>query len=275
LRLKYGWSGEGKFWALNNIIGDADGCRLSTGVGAKTKAIASELDFTVDELREFVRYLTEECELVIECDGYITTEITQQCLEEVTQKREYQRQWKKEKSNSKIGNSNSNSEKSNIEKEQSKVNESKVNNTKENDTGLPSANLAPLQKKYGELDKDKHTISAFIRQESPLFAEPYVDLWNLFAGEKKLPLVQKINGARRRKFAARIKESAFDFLAILKKAATSDFLLSGSWFCFDWIFENQTNYQKILEGNYDRSGAIIKAIHEAQPAKKKTGHSGL
>ena len=28
LRTKYGWAGEGKFWALNGIIGQAENCEF-------------------------------------------------------------------------------------------------------------------------------------------------------------------------------------------------------------------------------------------------------
>lgn len=105
---------------------------------------------------------------------------------------------------------------------------------------------------YNKLEKNKKNIVEFIRFQKPLFIEPYVDLWNVFAKEKGLSQVTKISDLRKRKFRVRIKETGFDFIEILKKAGQSAFLLSGKWFGFDWIFENEGNYLKVVEGNYDR-----------------------
>lgn len=108
---------------------------------------------------------------------------------------------------------------------------------------------------YAKIPKDKKSIHDFIQSEKPKFIEPYVDLWNLFAHEKGLPAVMKITAGRKRKFTVRINEPGFDFHAILKKANQSDFLLTGKWFAFDWILENNTNYMKVIEGNYDNKTA--------------------
>ncbi len=105
---------------------------------------------------------------------------------------------------------------------------------------------------YKQLEKNKKSIVEFIRVQKPDFIEPYVELWNLFAKEKSLPQVSKISNKRKRTFKVRIKETAFDFLAILKKAGQSQFLLTGKWFGFDWIMKNEENYLKVIEGNYDK-----------------------
>ncbi len=59
------------------------------------------------------------------------------------------------------------------------------------------------------------------------------------------------NDMRKKKLNIRIREKGFDFTMVLKKASLSDFLRSSKWFSFDWIIENQSNYLRVIEGNYD------------------------
>jgi hypothetical protein len=106
---------------------------------------------------------------------------------------------------------------------------------------------------YEELEKNKKSIYQFIKQHNPDFIDPYVDFWNLFAQERGMSEVKTVNDQRRKKFKVRIKEKEFNFTEILRKAGQSEFLLtSGKWFGFDWIIENNANYLKVLEGNYDK-----------------------
>jgi hypothetical protein len=117
---------------------------------------------------------------------------------------------------------------------------------------------------YENLDKTKSKIYEFIKAKKPDFIQPYVDLWNVFAKERSIPEVSKITKSRERQFGVRLKEPGFDFLRILSKAASSEFLLKGSWFGFDWILANDKNYLKVLEGNYDKK----KEQPETNPASQ-------
>jgi hypothetical protein len=118
---------------------------------------------------------------------------------------------------------------------------------------VPAVSLSvDLPGEYDALPKNNETVYFFIRDKRPEFIKPYVDYWNIFAVKYKMPEVKKINDSRKRKFAVRIKEKQFDLPAILLKAKDSEFLLTGNWFTFDWIIENDSNYLKILEGNYDK-----------------------
>ena len=82
--------------------------------------------------------------------------------------------------------------------------------------------------------------------------EPYVDLWNLFATKYRLPTVQAINETRKRKIEIRSKEPQFKFYDILMAMGKSPFLTGDGWkVSFDWLIENDTNYLKTLEGNYN------------------------
>lgn len=132
LRRKYGWSGEGKFWALNNMIGESEYCILDLSDETKVMAVATELDFEVSELREFISFLVQKSRLVLELENGISTGIVQEIYNKVDEKREYQRSWKKRKEKSKDDVSNIENEKSNIENEQSRVDKSRVNKSKRN-----------------------------------------------------------------------------------------------------------------------------------------------
>ena len=87
LRAKYGWSGDGKFWALNNRIALASNCILDLSKKYVKASIANALDFTLDEFDEFVIYLLEECDLIIETGSGITTNEVQENYGKVSLKR--------------------------------------------------------------------------------------------------------------------------------------------------------------------------------------------
>lgn len=137
--------------------------------------------------------------------------------------------------------------------------------------GVDEATASPpdYRKIYKDVKKEKKAICDFIKTHRPDFIEPYVHIWNIFAEEKKLSSVSKINDARKKKFEVRIKEDAFDFIEILKKAGQSEFILSGNWFGFDWIIENQTNYIKTIEGVYDKKDPL-QPVKVEQPQKEVT-----
>lgn len=113
-----------------------------------------------------------------------------------------------------------------------------------------------LRKAFSELSIPDNAVEAWtlikewITTNKPQFIEPYVLSWNVFASFYKLPEVKKITDSRKKKFGVRIKESGFDWIEVLAKVRKSEYLKSGSWFGFDWILENDKNYIKILEGNY-------------------------
>ena len=94
----------------------------------------------------------------------------------------------------------------------------------------------------------------YIATKQPNFIEPYHEAWNLFAKNFGLAQVEIINDSRKKKFKVRIEEKGFDFVKILSKIQASNMLkgTDNNWrVTFDWIFENDKNYLKILEGNYD------------------------
>ena len=268
LRREFGWAGEGKFWALNNMIADAENCRLDLATEKRKKHIAADLDFSPPDFEKYIHFLEHDCELIINEDGFITTEMTQDVLRDVTVTRKRKREWKQKNSGEKEEKDGESkkvdvySDEKDGENQHSIVQDSIVqdNNSKEviiegsESPAVPAESPIEIRKAKGEYfscKKTKALICAFIKEKRPAFIEPYLDLWNIFAEEKKMSKVKTISESRKRKFNVRIKEDSFDFFEILKMASRSNFILESNWFNWDYIFENDTNYLKVIEGKYE------------------------
>lgn len=110
-----------------------------------------------------------------------------------------------------------------------------------------------LRSTYDNLPKTKESIFEFIKNNKPLFIEPYIEYWNIFADAYSMAKVKTLTEKRKKKLLVRLKEESFSFTKILiKLSVASDFVLTKKWLTFDWIIESQANYVKILEGNYDK-----------------------
>lgn len=157
LRRSYGWAGEGKFWALNNMIADASDCVINLNDPVRKAAVAAEIDFDVPELEEYILFLAEKCQLIVIENGKITTDKVQETFSFVDEKRVRDRNRKLENSTRKSDFSTRKSEDSTrksdnsdgvaVEKEQSKVKQSKEKESKEKNTEAPSS-PPPSKKKF-------------------------------------------------------------------------------------------------------------------------------
>lgn len=104
-----------------------------------------------------------------------------------------------------------------------------------------------------ETKDQRNAISSFIEEHKPKFIEPYCDLWNISVKPYGLSQLKVISDSRLSKFKTRIREPAFDFLLILSEIRISNHMqgkTNGWKVDWDWIFENDTNYLKIIEGKY-------------------------
>ena len=91
LRKKYGWEGEGKFWALNNLIAQSNKCLLDLSDENKMEQVATDLDFEKDDFLEYLNYIEINCKLVVKMDGKYMTSSTQETLNLVERAREADR----------------------------------------------------------------------------------------------------------------------------------------------------------------------------------------
>jgi hypothetical protein len=130
--------------------------------------------------------------------------------------------------------------------------------------------IGDVRPDYSKVEKTKAAVYDYIKTNKPTNVEPYKDLWNLFASETGLSPIKKINTTRQKKWNIRIKEESFDFVGVLRLAKDSEFIRSGSWFGFDWVIENDSNYLKVLEGNYRGAKAELKPLNTSPtPAELK------
>ena len=167
LRVKYGWAGEGKFWALNNKIADAENCELNLSKKYNKASIANDLNFSIEEFDGFLEYLEEDCDLIIRENNHITTKILRENLEKVMKERKrnknnYNKRVIQNVNEDKTQSKPIESEIKPVENIQSKVKESKVKESK----GKPNININIEFEKFWEL---------YDKKISKLKTEP---LWN-------------------------------------------------------------------------------------------------
>ena len=79
LRGKFGPTGYGRFWMLNEMISDAPGARLDLTRKINLLATAGELGLELPAFEEFIAFLSDpEIDLVNYTDGILTTDQTQE-----------------------------------------------------------------------------------------------------------------------------------------------------------------------------------------------------
>lgn len=91
LRSKLGWSGEGRFWALNNMIASSDDCVLHLDRKNLKATVMSDLGLNEEEFKTFIDVLVNDCELLILVNESITTEIVRENLKTVMKQRDNMR----------------------------------------------------------------------------------------------------------------------------------------------------------------------------------------
>lgn len=271
LRKKYKWEGEGKFWALNNMIAESEHCVLDMTQESKKKAIAVELDFEPAELDQFVEFLVKECDLLEAVEGGFTTNMVQEIFSEVSNKRNYAKERVRRKRQEfaetikKLPETNNSEQKSSVEHLTDKSKEDKIRVKKIiRPKGLLSSaedeQQEDLKKSYEKLaeeigQKDSReifkAIRDFVTTGKPAFAEPYVDAWNLFAPANGLERVKTITPDRRNKIRIRVREPEFDFFKILSSIRQNNFYRGENnrgWKVeFNYVIESQAKYVPILE----------------------------
>ncbi len=112
-----------------------------------------------------------------------------------------------------------------------------------------------------EKEQDKEKVKEQDKEKERTSYQLFVDAWNDGISDP-VPKIQKLNQKRKNKINYRIAEDpdfAEKFPQIIKKINNSAFLKgdnNNSWVVnFDWVIANDSNYIKILEGNYDGKGS--------------------
>ena len=95
LRAKYGWAGEGKYWALKNIIASSDNCLLDISNPLNLGVYASDLDMEYEEFKKFIDFLcSRDCGLLVRVENYVSCEDIQETFETVMKQRKASRERK-------------------------------------------------------------------------------------------------------------------------------------------------------------------------------------
>jgi hypothetical protein len=96
LRARFGWEGDGRFWALNSIIAHSNGCRLDISRPFVKAGIVQKLGMTEQDFDAFVAFLVDPqlCGLIQSEHGTLWTDRTQGELKRAAWWRESDRQRK-------------------------------------------------------------------------------------------------------------------------------------------------------------------------------------
>lgn len=118
------------------------------------------------------------------------------------------------------------------------------------------------------LEKPPQLNTNEIKEEKNKIYKDIVDAWNSICVSR--PRVLKVGSDRRKKMKLRLAEHDYDtILLAFRKVEESDFLNSSAWCSFDWVFKNEQNIQKVLEGNYDNGTKMTKTEREMMDAYRR------
>ena len=109
------------------------------------------------------------------------------------------------------------------------------------------------------------------RKEAPIDYQGLCDYWNERMRGKAISQIRSLSKQRQAAVNSRIKEHGKQAIqTVIDKAAASDFLNGAggkAWVAsFDWIFLHTTNFQKVLEGNYDNKATGQSAMSRTAQA---------
>ena len=113
--------------------------------------------------------------------------------------------------------------------------------------------------------------------ESNSIFNELIDYWNSEALEG-IPRVTRLNKPRKNKIKARLKSNpkfCEDFKVVVQRFSKNINFYTGAndrnWvITFDWIIENESNYLKVLEGNYDDKGIDKISFRNGKEVKGNT-----
>jgi hypothetical protein len=80
VKVEYGREGRDKFWDLCDMIAESEHCFLDVSEAFNRADIADNLNMSIEDLEEFLRFLEHDCKLIYSEGGTITTETAQKAL---------------------------------------------------------------------------------------------------------------------------------------------------------------------------------------------------
>lgn len=259
LRRKFGHKGYALWCFILETLTDSEDYFADYNEVSQ-ELLAADFDVSVEELREIVSFSCRINLLQLTDDNRLFSQSLQRRFENLTVKRERKRLLSKEERSAINRQNGMRGGNPNFQKD------------KPNPYYNISENKSVITKTLPNITEDKPKVKESKEEESKPkkskereIVYPFSDisrLWNEICGGK-LPKVKALNDSRRQKIKCRLSESgaktADEMTAwakeLFERIAASSFMCGENnhqWTAtFDWIFENEKNWVKVSEGNYD------------------------
>lgn len=250
LRRKFSHKGYTVWCCLLEILTDAEGLQIEFSEISQ-ELIAADLDVEVSELKEIVSYCQQIGLFQMTEDGCLFSKAHQERLSYFIEQKIARSEARREAG--RLGGLRS------AESRRQKVQADSAEETTVNQNEA----MLEANESIGNLSKVKESKVKESKEKDIEY--PYADivsLWN--ATCLSLPKVRQLNDSRRSKIKCRLNEwgkTPDEMLAMAKeifaRCASSAFLCGDNktdWTAtFDWLFENDKNWVKVMEGNYDNN----------------------
>ena len=252
LRRKFGNDGYAVWNYLLETLTDNEEWEITFNKDT-AELYAADFDVTPDRLTEIIEYAIH-IGLLQRNEAVIFSIRHQERLQEVADRRE-----RKEREREGISKVRSEAGKLGAQKRWGKSDD---DTNIANDNTVMASGIANDAYKIEEIREDKIRIEKK-REENKIDYQKIVSVWNETCSS--LPKVRQLNDVRRNKIKTRLTEFGCKtpdeveaFVRELFGRCQSSAFLCGQnnqgWTAtFDWIFENPTNWVKVIEGNYDNS----------------------
>lgn len=250
LRRKFSHKGYTVWCCLLEMLTDAEGLQIEFSEISQ-ELIAADLDVEVSELKEIVSYCQQIGLFQMTEDGCLFSKAHQERLSYFIEQKIARSEARREAG--RLGG---------LRSAESRRQKAQADST---DEATANQNEAILEanESIGNLSKVKE--SKVMESKEKDIEYPYADivsLWN--ATCLSLPKVRQLNDSRRAKIKCRLNEwgkTPDEMLArakeIFARCSSSAFLCGDNktdWTAtFDWLFENDKNWVKVMEGNYDNN----------------------
>lgn len=250
LRRKFGHTGYAVWCCLLEMLTDEDGLELDF-TEVSRELIAADLDVDVEHLNEIVAFCQRINLLQMTDDGRLFSKAHQERLSHYIQEK-LSRSEAARIAGLKSAEARRLASEQKVYRSEATAEQSfNTNERSLNDCSAKSNHIRLEEKREEKIRKEKDMVMPY---------QEVVDLWNSTC--LSLPKVRQLNDNRRTKIRCRMTEfgkTPEEMMNVAKevfqRCEGSDFLRGGNnnnWQAtFDWVFENATNWVKVMEGNYD------------------------
>lgn len=250
LRRKFSHKGYTVWCCLLEMLTDAEGLQIEFSEISQ-ELIAADLDVEVSELKEIVSYCQQIGLFQTTEDGCLFSKAHQERLSYFIEQKIARSEARREAG--RLGG---------LRSAETRRQKAQADST---DEATANQNEAMLEANESIGNRSKVKESKVMESKEKDIEYPYADivsLWN--ATCLSLPKVRQLNDSRRAKIKCRLNEwgkTPDEMLAraneIFARCSSSAFLCGDNktdWTAtFDWLFENDKNWVKVLEGNYDNN----------------------